>query len=144
MSIRNKLAVMSWCACAVWAQETALDTRSSLKVQLPADSPVTLVSADWGESNASARGSAMVLDLRSSLSLRNSAPLRIRGITLLVLAQEVTPGGKASVSVPSLNVGPGENFPVRIDLRLLRPLPVLGGPLVVVRRGGVGLYGGVC
>jgi hypothetical protein len=32
-----------------------------------------------------------------------------------VLAQEVTPGGKASVAVPSLNVASGETFPVRVD-----------------------------
>jgi hypothetical protein len=83
-----------------------------------------------------ARGSAMVIDLRSSLSLRNSGPRRIRGVTLLVTAQEVTAGGKASVSVPSLNVALGETFPVRIDLRLLRPLMPLG-PLVVVSLDGV-------
>jgi hypothetical protein len=56
-------------------------------------------------------------------------------VTLGVLAQDVTPGGKASVSVPSLDAGPGEVFPVRIDLRLLRPLG--GGPLVEVGLDGV-------
>ena len=59
----------------------------------------------------------MVLDLHMQLSLRNSSPMRVRGVTLLVTAQEVTPGGKASVAVPSLSVAPGEMFPVRIDLR---------------------------
>jgi len=49
----------------------------------------------------------------------------------------VTPGGKASVSVPSLNVRPGENFPVRIDLRLLRPLQGGNGPLVEIQLDGV-------
>ena len=56
---------------------------------------------------------------------------------MLVLAQEVTPGGKASVSVPSLNVPPGAIFPVRIDLRLLRPLQTGSGPLVSVDLDGV-------
>jgi hypothetical protein len=42
----------------------------------------------------------MLLDLHTALSLRNTGGRRIRGITLLVTAQEVTPGGKASVSVP--------------------------------------------
>jgi hypothetical protein len=79
----------------------------------------------------------MLLDLHTSLSLRNSGSRRIRGITLLVQAQEVTPGGKASVSVPSLNVGSGENFPVRIDLRLLRPLQNGSGPLVEISLDGV-------
>ena len=78
----------------------------------------------------------MVIDLHTSLTLRNSGPRRVRGVTLLVTAQEVTAGGKASVSVPSLNVGPGETFPVRIDLRLLRPL-FPAGPLVAVSLDGV-------
>ena len=69
--------------------------------------------------------------------LRNSGSRRIRGITLLVSAQDVTPGGKASVSVPSLNAAPGENFPIRIDLRLLRPLQAGNGPLVEIGLDGV-------
>jgi hypothetical protein len=74
-----------------------------------------------------------------SLSLRNSDPERrnIRGVTLLVTTQEMTPGGKASVAVPSLNVAPGQAFPIRIDLRLLRPLQAGGGPLVTVDLDGV-------
>lgn len=79
----------------------------------------------------------MVLDLRMSLSLRNSGQNRIRAITMVVSAQEVTPGGKASVAVPSLDVGPGEVFPLRIDLRLLRPLQQAGGPLVQIGLDGV-------
>ena len=91
---------------AAWAQSQRLDPRSTMHITFPEDSPVTVVSADWGESNASPRGGAMLLDLHTSLSLRNSGSRRIRGITLLVSAQEVTPGGKASVSVPSLNAVP--------------------------------------
>jgi hypothetical protein len=72
-----------------------------------------------------------------ALSFRNSSSRNIRGVTLLVTAQEVTPGGKASVAVPSLNVEPGQAFPVRIDLRLLRPLQAGGGPLVKVTLDGV-------
>jgi hypothetical protein len=137
MFTRNKLTVVLWCALTAWAQEASFDTRSSVKIQFPPDSPVSFVSADWGESRASARGSAMVVDLRTSLTLKNSSASRVRGITLLVSAQEVTPGGKASVSVPSLNVGSGETFPVRIDLRLLKPLPAPGSPLVTVSLDGV-------
>jgi hypothetical protein len=135
--MRSKVIVLILvCFGAALAQQPALDPRTSLKIEFPPDSPVTLVSADLGDSATMARGSAMVIDLRSSLSLRNSGPRRIRGVTLLVTAQEVTAGGKASVSVPSLNVAFGETFPVRIDLRLLRPLvPV--GPLVVVSLDGV-------
>lgn len=111
-------------------------SQETLKIDLPPESPVSVVSADWGSSNTTPRGGAMVVDLQTSLRLRNSTQNHIRGITLLVLAQEVTPGGKASVSVPSLNVGPGEVFPVRIDLRLLRPLQG-AGPLVRIHLDGV-------
>ncbi len=103
----------------LWAQA---DVRGSLKIDFPKDSPVSVISSDWGQSRPEVRGGAMVLDLHTQLSLRNSGERRIRGVTLMVLAQAVTPGGKASVTVPSLDVGPGETFPVRIDLRLLRPI----------------------
>ncbi len=119
------------------AQQMPLDPQSSVRINLPDDSPVSLLKADLGESRATARGSAMVIDLQMVLSLRNAHPSRIRGVTLLVLAQEVTPGGKASVTVPSLDVASGAVFPVRIDLRLLRPAQIMGGPLVQVNLDGV-------
>jgi hypothetical protein len=138
MSIRTKLTLLALTgALAGLAQDAKPGSASSMTVNFPKDSPVTLVSADWGESRTTPRGGAMVLDLRTSLSLRNSGARRIRSITLLVLSQEVTPGGKASVSVPSLDVGPGEVFPVRVDMRLLRPLQVGSGPLVQVALDGV-------
>ncbi len=119
------------------AQQIPLD-RSSLKIDLPADSPIMLVSADFGQSRASARGGAMVLDLNLSLTLLNNSAARVRGITMVATAQEVTPGGKASVAVPSLDIGPGEKFPLRVDLHLLRPLqPGMAGPLVQVGLDGV-------
>ena len=135
MSMRSRIAILGLLAAASAAWAQAPDARSSVKINLPPDSPVTLVSADWGESRATPRGGAMQLDLHASLQLRNAGPRRVRGVTLLVLAQDVTPGGKASVSAPSLDVGAAEVFPVRIDLRLLRPLG--GGPLVEVGLDGV-------
>lgn len=146
MSIRNKLAVILLTGVAAWAQSRPLDPRSTMHITLPDDSPVALLSADWGESKSEVRGGAMVLDLHTSLTLRNSGQRRIRSVTLLVLAQELTAGGKASVSVPSLDIGAGEVFPVRIDLRLLRPLQAGQGPLVRVELDGVlfddlGFYG---
>jgi len=119
----------------------------SHKIDLPQDSPVTFVSDEWGGSNATPRGGVFLVDVHAALSLRNSSQRRIRSITLAVLAQEVTPGGKGSVSVPSLDVGPGETFPIRIDLQLLRPLGAgAGGPAVQVKLDGVlfddlGFYG---
>lgn len=111
--------------------------QQTLKIGFPEGSPVTVVSADWGSSRTTPRGGALVVDLHTALRLRNSSQQRIRGVTLLVLAQEVTPGGKASVSAPSLNVAPAEVFPIRIDLRLLRPLESGDGPLVRVDLDGV-------
>src|ERR1035438_2318778 len=116
------------------------------KIDLPKDSPVAVIASDYGESNETARGSAMLLDLHAALSLRNSSQRRIRGITLIVTAQDVTPGGKGSVTVTSLDVGPAESFPVRIDLRLLRPLQAGAGAPLLVGLDGVlfddlGFYG---
>ncbi len=107
------------------------------RIDLPADSPVVLLSADYGESGEIARGSAMLIDVHAALSLRNSSQRKIRGITLVVTAQDVTPGGKGSVTVTSLNVAPGESFPVRIDLRLLRPVQASSGVPVEIGLDGV-------
>jgi hypothetical protein len=106
-------------------------------IDLPPDSPVVLLSADYGGSNETARGGAMVIDVHAALSLRNSSQRKIRGVTLLVTAQDVTPGGKGSVTVTSLDVGPQETFPVRIDLRLLRPLQASSGVPVQIGLDGV-------
>src|SRR5262249_12775759 len=63
---------------------------------------------------------------------------RIRGVTLAVYAQEVTPGGKGAVSQPGLDIAPDDTFSIRIDMPLLRPLgPGAGGPAVEVRLDGV-------
>jgi hypothetical protein len=124
-------------AAALPAQDAALDPHSSIKINLPADSPVALLTANVGESRATARGAALVLDLHMGLVLRNASPNRVRGVTLRVVTQEVTLGGKASVAVPSLNVGPGEAFPVRIDVQLMRPTQTASGPLVQVDLDGV-------
>jgi hypothetical protein len=134
----NKLAALTLAgACAVAAQDGSFDPHSSIQINLPPDSPVSLLTTNVGESRATPRGGAMVVDLHMSLSLRNSGSRNIRGVTLLVTTQEMTPGGKASVAVPSLNVSPGQTFPVRIDLRLLRPLQAGAGPLVKVGLDGV-------
>ena len=124
MSLRNNfgrlLGVMVLAAGAASSQSP--EVRGSFKIDFPSDTPVAVVSADWGQSRATVRGGAVLLDLHAQLSLRNSSQRRIRGVTLVVLAQEVTPGGKGSVQVPSLDIGPGETFPIRIDLSLLRPV----------------------
>ncbi|MCS7315014.1 MAG: hypothetical protein RMI94_03440 [Bryobacterales bacterium] len=134
--MRNRTLLGLLAAACAWAQTGVPRSPSTLKVNFPRDAPVALVEADWGESRELARGSALVLDLHTSLTLRNLGLRNIRGITLLVAAQALTPGGKASVSVPGLDVKPGETFPVRLDLRLLRPAAV-SGPLVELELDGV-------
>jgi hypothetical protein len=106
------------------------------RVDLPRDSPVALLSSDPSGSGESIRGGTSVVDVRVALILRNSGQQRIRGITLVVLAQDVAPGGKASVTVPSLSVAPGETFPVHVDLRLLRPVQP-GDAMVQIGLDGV-------
>lgn len=139
MSPRNSLLLVLGMAAALFAQgpELPVDPANSFKVNLPGDGPLSLVSADWGRSSATARGGAMLVDLRSNLVFKNSSNRPIRGVSLLVLAQEVTPGGKAAVTVPNLDIQPGESFPIRVDLRLMRPLSAGAGALVQVGLDGV-------
>lgn len=106
-----------------------------IRVDFPAGAPLAVASADWGGSRISPRGTALVIDLRASLALKNTSNLRVRGVTLLVTAADLTAGGKASVTVPSLDVKPGETFPVRLDLRLLRPGAGLNAPVGVTLDG---------
>jgi hypothetical protein len=127
-------AALPW---ASLAQDAPLDPHSSIAINLPSDSPVTLVGSDVGESRASARGGAMVLDLHMVLKLRNGSAHRVRALTMVVSAQEVTPGGKGQVTIPCLDIAAGEVFPLPINIRLLRPLQTQGGPLVDVRLDGI-------
>jgi hypothetical protein len=137
----NRLAVaFAGCVLAASAQapqNTGSARSAAWRIDFPSNSPVVLVSAEWNDSRTEPRGGAMVLDIDSVLSLRNASQRRIRGLTLLVLSQEVTAGGKASVSAQSLDVRPGETFPMHIQLRLLRPLLPSAGPLAQVSLDGV-------
>ena len=112
------LAVLCSVALPLFAQN---DPERWLNVEFPRDSPVLLVSFSLGRTTARPRGSSMALDLHASLLLRNTGPKPISGLTLRVEAQDLTPMGKGSVTVPSLDIQPGDVFPVRIDLELLRP-----------------------
>jgi hypothetical protein len=112
-------------------------TQSAVKINLPDNSPLTFQSSTVADSRATATGAALVLDLHMSLTLRNGSGRRIHGVTLRVVAQEATLGGKGSVTYPSLDVGPGEVLPVRVDMQLLRPSHMAGGPLVQVDLDGV-------
>src|ERR1035441_5188642 len=119
---KGRMAVLGFLGvAAVLAQDVPLDPRSSINIAFAKDSPVAVLNVATGESRATARGAALVLDLHMALTLRNLGASRIHGVTLRVGAQEVTLGGKGSVAYPSLNVGPGEAFPVRIDMQIVWP-----------------------
>jgi hypothetical protein len=107
------------------------------KIDLPKDkdSPVTLVSYDSGDSKFIPRGSVYLVDFHPTLSLRNSSAKRVRSVALTVLAQEKPLGGTASVSVPSLDVAPGDTFSIHINQTLLSP--VFGNPSIQVQLDGV-------
>jgi hypothetical protein len=129
--------LLAACTLPLPAQETALDPASSVKIDLPSDSPLALLSTSMGDSRATSRGGAIVLDLHMGLTLRNAGFKHVRGVTLLVTAQEFAPGGKGSVARPSIDVAPGETFTLPIDVRLVRPVQQTAGPLVRVQLDGV-------
>lgn len=124
-----------WTSTLIFA--AALSAQDGLRVNFPADAPISVVSSGWGESRSIPRGGAYVVDVRTSLKLKNNSRLRLRGISLQVSSQEVAAGGKASVSVPSLDVYPDQEFPVKIDLRLLHPNSGTGAAVVNVQLDGV-------
>jgi hypothetical protein len=119
-----------------FAQDSVI-SRDAVQFNLPANSPLAMRSVSMNDSRAQAVGAALALDLHMALTLENKSGSRIHGVTLRVVAQEVVLGGKGSVTYPSLNVGPGESLPVRIDMRLLRPTQASNGPLVQVDLDGV-------
>jgi hypothetical protein len=137
MSTRNSFIIVAALALTTpaWAQERQFDPNGSVKFNLPADSPVTLISCDVNESRATVRGGALTLDVHLDLSLKNAGSRRLRGITLLIVSQESLPVGRASVS-RLVDVGRDEIFPLRVDVRLMRPAGT-PGPLVQVNLDGV-------
>jgi hypothetical protein len=94
------------------------------------DSPVLLVSFEMGSSTAKIRGTSMLLDLHAMFVLRNVSSKPLAGLTMRVDARDL-PSGKGSVTVPSLTVQPGDTFPVRLDMEILRPIAAKGTPSLV-------------
>jgi hypothetical protein len=119
LALAVALALVSSLAAAA-----AGNTGRWLTVRFPDDSPVLQVSSSMGATTAAPRGVSMAIDLHASLVLRNVGRKTISSLTLRVEAQDLTPSGKGSVIMPSLYVQPGETFPVRIDMELLRPFTV--------------------
>jgi len=141
MSMRNELLITAFTAAALCAQWAPPATESSLKVRvnLGADSPVSLLGNEWDSSRVSDRGGAQVLNLAGQLLLKNGSNRRIRGVSWLVQTRDNTPGGRASVTKASLDVAAGETFPLKVELRLLRPLTVgrAAAPEIEVAMDGV-------
>jgi hypothetical protein len=142
----KSLLLMVVAAGSLAGQDASLNPANSIKFNLPDGSPISMLSASYENSRATPRGGALVIDLHMSVTLRNQDSHRVRGLTMLISAQDGAPGGRASQSFPTLDVGPGESFPVRIDVSVIRPLQAIGGPLVQVSLDGVlfegyGFYG---
>src|ERR1035438_5803528 len=76
-------------AASLYAQDAAIPP-GSVNINLPDNSPLSLKSFTVGDSRATARGAALALDLHMSATLRNNGANRIHGVTLRVVAQEVT------------------------------------------------------
>jgi hypothetical protein len=116
-----------------WAQIPVNQSQPWMDVEFPKDSPVLAVSTRFGPSSVRPRGASMALDLHASLLLRNTSTKTISGLTLRVEAQDLAPSGKASVTIPSLAVRPGEVFPVRIDAQIIRPFSIARGEGALVQ-----------
>ena len=101
-----------------------------VKVQVPDGVPLEVVASEFDGSDFESRGSALVIELAGSIRFRHRGPLALRAVTLAVDAHREMLGGRAAVSVPSLNARDGDEFRVPINLRLLRALPRPTGPVV--------------
>jgi len=122
---------------AAAADPSGIQAGSWLAVEFPQDSPVLPVSFNLlGPANPRVRGASLAIDLHAALLLRNTGTKPVSGITLSVEAQGLAPSGKGSVTIPSLHIEPGEVFPVRVDMQLLRPFSAVrtdsGGAMVRV------------
>src|ERR1700692_3077819 len=107
MASKSVLLVLA-AAGLLSAQESKLNLNDSFKFNLPDGSPLSMLSINYENSHAGARGGALVLDLHMPVVLRNQDSRRVRGITMLISAQEGAPGGRASQSFPTLDVGHNE------------------------------------
>lgn len=118
---RKRLFAVTVLAFSASAYAFAADSARWLDVEFPHDSPVLPVSENLGQSTVRVKGASMAVDLHASLLLQNIGTKVISGLTLRVEAEDLTPSGKGSVTVPSMDIQPGEVFPVRIDMEVLRP-----------------------
>ena len=159
MSTRNKwivglaltaLVAGSWILHSpptAWAQRPATgvvgpdslwqEPEKAIDIRLAPDVPLSILSRDVSETTIQILGAVMVIDLRCALEIRNDSSHYLRGLILGVVTQPLSPGGRASVGLPSLNVAPDETVAARVDLRLIRPFPLQSEHAVSVEVDGV-------
>lgn len=113
------------------------DPNRAVAVNIPADIPLAVVSTDFEDSEIRPRGGVLMIRLDGEVRLRNTGADRIRGITVAIASSETTLGGRAVVAAPSLNIAPGKTFPLKLNLRLLRPLPIPEGAVVQASIDGI-------
>ncbi len=113
------------------------DPEAAVQVTLDHRVPLAIASKDASETEFHLRSGLMIVDLRCRLSVENTGSRHVRAVTFGVVAGPVTGGGKASVSLPSLNVAPGDSFPVNLNLKLIRPMPAPSDEFVKVSVDGV-------
>ena len=106
-------------------------------VEVPASVPLEVVDSNFEESDFEPRGGALVIELAGSVRFRHTGPNAVRAVTLAVDAGQGGLGGRAAVALPSLNARNGDEFGVRVNLRLVRPLPLSGGPAVRIATDAV-------
>ena len=106
-------------------------------VEVPDGVPLQVVSSDFADSDAEARGGALVIELSGSIRFRHAGNGTVRAVTLAVSAHEGMLGGNAAVAAPSLHAPRGEEFAIPVHLRMLRPLPLPPGPVVRIEADAV-------
>ena len=117
--------------------QIALGEQREIRVEIPEDVPLELVSSDFGGTEFEPRGGALVIELAGSIRFRHRGPNAVRAVTLDVDAHRELMGGRAVVAVPSLNARDGEEFEVPIYVRLIRALPLPAGPAVRIATDAV-------
>ena len=132
---------------AAWAQRPSAgligpdslwqEPEKAIDIRLAPDVPLSILSRDVSETTIQILGAVIVIDLRCALEIRNDSSHYLRGLILGVVTQPLSPGGKASVGLPSLNVAPDETVAARVDLRLIRPFPLQSEHAVSVEVDGV-------
>lgn len=129
----SRVSILALAGAAAVAGQTP-----NINVDFPNDTPLVMLSMNQDGSRISPRGAAFLAEVHASLVLRNASSKRIRGVMLTVLAQEGAAGGRASVSVPSLDVAPGDVFTVKMEPTLISQLrPGDRTPSVSVQLDGV-------